>query len=199
MSTSNHDFTVRLPLATAVAGDYSCQPSELECQVIGLFDELKVSLLRYVAALGLSVSDGEEIVQEVFLALFRHLQLGRSRRNLRAWCFRVAHNLALKQRSANLKFQCKHEPAEEALERHLDPTPNPEEQVMVSQRRERLRAVLLALPEQDRCCLYLRAEGLRYREIAGILGMSLGSISISLARSLARFGRAEEGRSYAGQ
>jgi RNA polymerase sigma-70 factor (ECF subfamily) len=198
MSTSSHDFIIRLPLAVSVAGDCTCQPSELECQVIGLFDGSRASLLRYVVTLGLSVSDGEEIVQEVFLALFRHLQLGRSRSNLRAWCFRVAHNLTLKQRSANHKLQYKHEPVEEALERHLDPTSNPEEQMMASQRQERLRAVLAVLPEQDRCCLYLRAEGLRYREIAGILGMSLGSISISLARSLARFGRADEGRSYAG-
>jgi RNA polymerase sigma-70 factor (ECF subfamily) len=37
----------------------------------------------------------------------------------------------------------------------------------------------------------LRAEGLRYREIAQVLDMSLGAVSISLARSLARFERAD--------
>jgi DNA-directed RNA polymerase specialized sigma24 family protein len=42
------------------------------------------------------------------------------------------------------------------------------------------------LPEQDRRCLFLRPEGLHYREIASILDVSLGGISISLARSLAR-------------
>jgi RNA polymerase sigma-70 factor (ECF subfamily) len=47
------------------------------------------------------------------------------------------------------------------------------------------------LPEQDRCCLGLRAEGLRYREIAKVLGMSLGAVSVSLQRSLARLGRAD--------
>jgi DNA-directed RNA polymerase specialized sigma24 family protein len=35
-------------------------------------------------------------------------------------------------------------------------------------------------------------EGLRYREIAGILDMSLGAVSLSLARSLARIARAAE-------
>jgi RNA polymerase sigma-70 factor (ECF subfamily) len=58
---------------------------------------------------------------------------------------------------------------------------------------EQLQAVLRALPEQDRCCLHLRAEGLRYREIASVLGISLGSVSIALARSLARMGRADRG------
>ena len=51
--------------------------------------------------------------------------------------------------------------------------------------------MLEALPEQDQRCLILRAEGLKYREIAEILGISLGSVSMSLARSLARMTRAE--------
>ena len=53
-------------------------------------------------------------------------------------------------------------------------------------------AILQALPEQNRWCLYLRAEGLRYREIAEVLDMSLGSVSLCLERSLARVARAAE-------
>jgi RNA polymerase sigma-70 factor (ECF subfamily) len=56
----------------------------------------------------------------------------------------------------------------------------------------RLAAVLRALPERDRRCLTLRAEGLRYREIAGTLAISLGAVSLSLTRSLARIARAAE-------
>jgi RNA polymerase sigma-70 factor (ECF subfamily) len=55
-----------------------------------------------------------------------------------------------------------------------------------------LSAILRALPEQDRRCLYLRAEGLRYREVGEVLGMSLGSVAASLERSLARFQRADK-------
>jgi RNA polymerase sigma-70 factor (ECF subfamily) len=69
---------------------------------------------------------------------------------------------------------------------------NPEEQVLSKQRQGRLLAVVSALPEQDRLCFSLRAEGLRYREIAEILGISLGSVSVSLTRSLARLMRADE-------
>ena len=49
------------------------------------------------------------------------------------------------------------------------------------------------LPERDRRCLQLRAEGLKYREIARILGISLGAVSISLSRSLARMTSAAGG------
>ena len=62
----------------------------------------------------------------------------------------------------------------------------------IRQTRSRLLMVVEALPEQDRRCLFLRAEGLRYREIAETLGMSLGGVSLSLARSLARLARCAE-------
>jgi RNA polymerase sigma-70 factor (ECF subfamily) len=58
-------------------------------------------------------------------------------------------------------------------------------------RRERLLAVVEALPEVDRRCIYLRAEGLRYREIVEVLGISLGAVALSLERSLARLRRAD--------
>lgn len=165
---------------------------EVEEAVLSLFGQFHNRIFRYVLSLGLSTCDGEEIVQEVFLSLFRHLQLGRSRKNLRGWVFRVAHNLALKQRSACQRLHDSVKCDAGLLDRHLDPGLNPEEQMASIQRQERLLAVLRALPEQDQRCLRLRAEGLRYREIAEILGISLGAVSISLARSLTRLVRADE-------
>jgi RNA polymerase sigma-70 factor, ECF subfamily len=193
MSTSIPDSTVALSAATTTVLDRSVWALELECEVVGLFDELRNRLLRYVLSMGLSVHDGEEIIQEVFLSLFRHLQLGRSRRNLRGWLFRVAHNLALKRRYTNQKRPDCGELDESTLERQLDSGPNPEERLAGSQRQERLLAVVRALPEQDQHCLHLRAEGLRYREIAEVLDVSLGAVSISLTRALERLQRADKG------
>jgi RNA polymerase sigma-70 factor (ECF subfamily) len=169
----------------------SSVPSPLEDQVISLYDELRDRLLRYAISFGLSSHDGEEIVQEAFLALFQHLQHDRSRRNLRGWLFRVAHNMALKKLSGIERRRDTVGGGAVDAEIHLDSAPNPEEQLAFSQRQKRLLAVLQALPAQDQRCISLRAEGLTHREIAGVLGMSLGSISASLARSLARLGRAD--------
>jgi RNA polymerase sigma-70 factor, ECF subfamily len=168
-------------------------PSEIECEVIRLFDQFRNPLLRYALSFGLSVYDGEEVIQEVFLALFRHLQLGKSRRNLRGWIFRVAHNLALKRWAANKRLHEIIDPDETIVDRQLAATPNPEEQMTSGQTLERLRASLRALPEQDRWCLSLRAEGLRYREIATVVGISLGGVSIALTRAVARLRRTEPG------
>jgi len=163
----------------------------LEAEVISLFDELRPRLLRYTLSCGLTAGDGEEIVQEAFIALVRHLQLGKPRNNLRGWLFRVAHNLGLKRLSENGRRREVAAGIEEA-ERHIDQNPNPEEHVAFSQRRALLLAALQALPDQDQRCVRLRAEGLRYREIAQVLGISLGSVSASLTRSLSRLGRVSE-------
>ena len=168
--------------------------SLLDAELITIFDQFRDRLLRYLVSFGLSVSDGEEIVQEVFLALFRHLRNGKPRNNLRAWIFQVAHNLALRQRDNTRRNQQNlvsfgGVQAEEML---IDHTPNPEDRLAGKQRSVRVFAVLQALPEQDRRCLFLRAEGLTYREIAHVLGISLGAVPLSLARSLTRLNRADE-------
>ena len=185
------DPALALPLLPAAAVR-PVRAAGLEYEVIHLFDQLRDPLLRYALSFGLQAHDGDDIIQEVFLSLFRHLQLGRSRRNLRGWVFRVAHNLALKRRFANQKLQQREEPGAGFADIALDPTPSVEDQLVLNERRARLRAVLRALPEQDQQCLRLRAEGLKYREIAGVLEMSLGAVAISLTRSLARLERADE-------
>ena len=180
-----------LPVMAAAKGAAHASPLELE--VVSLFDQWREPILRYLLGFSLPPADGEEVVQETFLALFQHLRKGRPQANLRGWLFRVAHNLALKkiQRSRRdaHSFADWAASAEETL---VDPGPGPEDEFSQAQTRKRLQSVLRALPEQDRRCLHLRAEGLRYREIAEVLDMSLGAVAISLERSLARLTRASE-------
>src|SRR5271154_100030 len=118
---------LRFPALTSVAS--SAKPSKIECEVMDLFEEFRNPLLRYVLSFGISVHDAEEVTQEVFLSLFRHLQLGRSRKNLRGWIFRVAHNLALKLRHANQRSRDKTASDWKIAGELLDPSPNPEEQL----------------------------------------------------------------------
>jgi RNA polymerase sigma-70 factor (ECF subfamily) len=144
-------------------------------------------LLRYLSTFGLPAHDQEEVIQEVFLSLFLHLRAGKPRTNIRGWIFRVAHNLGLKHREKNHRsLKMLADTDDYHVESHLDAAPDPEQHLFAIQRSERLLATVNSLPEQDRHCLFLRAEGLRYREISHVLGMSLGGVALSLARSLAR-------------
>jgi len=178
-----------LPIASAARS--ADARAKLHEEIANVFDQVRDPLLRYLWTFGLEVPDGEEVLQDVFLSLFRHLERGKPVDNVRGWLFRVAHNLALRRRdrarrAAETQFDTGNE------DRTADPAPNPEDRMADRQTRQRVLAVVEALPEQDRRCLFLRAEGLRYREIAGILDMSLGAVSVSLSRSLARIARSAE-------
>ena len=166
--------------------------STVEQEVVELFDQFRDRLLRYLLSCSLTVHDSEDVIQDTFLALFRHLRNDKSRHHLRGWLFRVAHNLALKHHRALRDSMNVPGSPLVAINSAVCPAPNPEDQVLTGQRDERVMAVLQALPEQQRWCLYLRAEGLRYREIAEVLDISLGSVSLCLERSLAHIARAAE-------
>jgi RNA polymerase sigma-70 factor (ECF subfamily) len=185
----SEDQTFERLLAPPAAAEQPHAQSELEPVVIRLFDQFQARVLSYVLTCGLSLHDAEDIVQETFLALFRHLELGRPRTNLNGWLFRVAHNLALKRRTTNQVTE-RNLTDESALAQQPCPRLNAEEEFSFSQTQHRLRAVFQALPEQDKRCLHLRAEGLKYRQIANVLGISLGGVSMSLSRSFARITRA---------
>lgn len=147
-----------------------------------LFDDLRRPLCRYVQGLGLPHSDAEDIAQDTFVHLLHHLAAGKPRDNLSGWIFRVGHNLALKRRQRLQRHPvCAPEDAD-----RQDPAPDPEQSAAARKERLELLAVVRALPEADRRCLALRAEGLRYRDIAAELDVSLGWVSTSLGRSLAK-------------
>jgi RNA polymerase sigma-70 factor (ECF subfamily) len=188
------DFILRLPSSPAVDTCRNAPLSRVQDEVVSLFDELRDRLLRYLLCLDVPVHDGEEIVQESFLLLFQHLQCGKSRENLRGWLFRVTRNLAFKfhrENRTSLRRAVQFDEGLAGLQARGEV--NPEQYACGQQRQKYLWAVVKALPEQDRDCLFLRADGLRYREIGETLGMSLGSVAASLARSLGKLTRADGG------
>jgi RNA polymerase sigma-70 factor (ECF subfamily) len=171
--------------ATADAGAAS--------EVLRLFDVYQRPLLRYAASFGLTTTDAEDVVQETFLALFRHLLRDRPRHNLTGWLFQVTRNLALKQRRRRQRNSWVTR-FEIARHRHpADPAPTPEQCIADQEQQQQLMRVLGALPERDRQCVLLRAEGMTYREIASALQVSLGAVAKSITRALERFEHAQEG------
>ena len=165
--------------------------SALVEEVTALFDQFRAPLLRYLSGFRLGHADAEEVIQEVFLSLYQHLDRGKPRENLPGWIFRVAHNQALRQRMRSRQGGgATMTGGSENLA--ADPALDPENSLIRKQTQRRLLAVVDALPELDRRCIFLRAEGLRYREIARILDISLGAVALSLARSLAKVARCAE-------
>jgi RNA polymerase sigma-70 factor (ECF subfamily) len=76
------------------------------------------------------------------------------------------------------------------LDEVADPATDVESAIASRQRDTRVRAVMRALPERDRQCLSMRAEGVTYRDIAAALGMSLGGVAKAVARAALRVANA---------
>lgn len=188
MAPSIHDpaLEVAIGLDEATAPVAATEAAEA---VLRLFDVHRDGVHRYVRALGIPDRDAEDVVQDVFLALFHHVARGRPRTNLRGWIFRVGHNLALR----HLKREARRRRVgADLLSGWTVAAPSPEDRYASRQRRARLAAAVNALPARERRCLQLRAEGLRYREIARVLGLSLGTVANTMARALARLRRVDE-------
>jgi RNA polymerase sigma factor (sigma-70 family) len=63
---------------------------------------------------------------------------------------------------------------------------NPEEHAIQNEEVQRVQSALERLTQQQRAAVMLRAEDLRYREIASVLGVSTKRVSELIQRALVR-------------
>ncbi len=168
---------------------------DLESQVTEYFEGLREPLFRYLVGSFGNPAEAEEIVQEAFLRLYRSLHTGDKISNVRSWVFRVAHNLALDWQKAKLPFGTADSPAWDDLGRiNVASEPDPEQAFLELEQARHLLQAMQRLTAHERRCLHLRAEGLRHREIAVIIGVSSSTVSDSLQRAIRKLMR-EVGRS----
>ncbi len=151
------------------------------CEVTALYRELRQPLLRYLVCLGLTSDEAQDVVQEAFLCLHRHLASNGSRENIRAWVFRVAHNRARNhQGSYHRRFG---EPLDLETDARRDET-TPEGIVLEKEKFRRLGKAVILLSDSERECLLLRAGGLRYREISEALGIPTSTVGDTIERAI---------------
>jgi RNA polymerase sigma-70 factor (ECF subfamily) len=155
-------------------------------QVTRAFEDSRGDVYRYLLTFGLSPPQAQEGAQEVFLRLHVALEKGDVIQNTRAWIFRVAHNLGIDMRSMDQPL-----PIEPEIERGLRDTARGVELDLIERERmDQLSRAWKTLSAQQQRCLYLRAEGLRYREIAEAMGISISSVREFLSRAVSRLQRA---------
>ena len=160
---------------------------KVEEQIIECFDRLRMPIYRYLVGMHLVPQDADEVIQETFLKLYEQLSGGGQIENVRAWTFRVAHNLAIN----GLKGR-KHlapmtdEQWEAVVQTREDPRPGPEEQLLDKEKMAHIHQSLGKLSRLQCQCVHLRIEGFRYREIAEILCVSVPSVAESLRRAIVK-------------
>jgi RNA polymerase sigma-70 factor, ECF subfamily len=159
-------------------------PPSREDRVIDLYDQLRPALLTYLGGLGLAAHEAEDIIHDCFVRLFDHLAMKEDDRNLRGWLFRVAHNLAMDLFREGQRIQHSDADGADYLESTMDPSSSPEEHAIQNDEIRRVRSALSRLTQQQRAAILLRAEELRYREIASVLGISTKRVSELVQRAL---------------
>ena len=163
--------------------------SALQDRVSQLFEEARDDVYRYLLTLGLHPPRAQEAAQEVFLRLYATMKKGEEIENPRAWVFRVAHNYGLKVRER----QVSEAPFDLGLEASLAaPEANPEKALLERERMSRFHHAVEGLSEQQKRCLFLRMEGLRYPEIGATLGISASAVGEFLRRAMARLKKARD-------
>ena len=189
---SGDSFSLNLPLSR-LASD--------SCEATTLYQELRKPLLRYLAGLGLSADEAQDIVQESFLSLHKHMaERGSlradpktrpsktgldgapdSQQNIRSWLFRVVHNLARNHQQSY--SQRMGQPLDAAFEKASSEA-TPEQTALEREKFRRMDKAVRALAVQERECLMLRAEGLRYREIGEVLGIPTSTVADLVDRAI---------------
>ena len=146
-------------------------------------------------------TDASDIVQEVFLKVFRNIRSFRGNSSLKTWIYRIAVNEAYNHR----RWFSRHQRQEVALgaeegmpsysESLADPGRTPFDQAADHETRALVESALEKLNAKFRAAVILRdIEDLSYEEIATVLDVSLGTVKSRILRGREALRKILEGR-----
>ena len=134
-------------------------------------------------------SDASDVVQEVFLKIFRSVDSFREQSSLRTWIYRIAVNEAHNHRRWFSRHCCREVAVDEgndpgdSLKSAADPGRSPFEQALERENRTLIEQALDRINPVFRTAVILRdIENLSYEEIADILQVSLGTVKSRILR-----------------
>jgi RNA polymerase sigma-70 factor (ECF subfamily) len=164
----------------ALGREKSPAPMTLNEKVIGYFEQLRAPVFRYLLRKTHDPGRAEDLTQETFLRLCRHLREDRPLDNPKAWLFTVAANLAVdtNRNEQNIADLDEHT-WKEIEDSRSGVESDPETLLLQNERLDRLQIAVLNL----------RAEGLRYRKIAELMGISMSTVADAVRRATVKLAR----------
>jgi RNA polymerase sigma factor (sigma-70 family) len=169
-------------MAESVASDLPVDDSQraaIEELFRTILDANGPALARLAASYTRSTSDRDDLLQDIALAIWRALPRFRGECSVRTFVLRIAHNRSiahLSQRRAEVRFD------DERVETE-DPAPSADVQLTQAQRLEQLAQAVRQLPLVYRQVIALALEGLAYKEIADVLGITESNVGVRLNRA----------------
>ncbi len=176
-----------MPLHLGVFTGADQSGSRRRNRIVELYDSVRPSLFGYLCCIGLCSSEAEDVIQESFLRLVKHFSTAGEEQNLSGGLFRVAHKLAMDLfRSVDRSDTDSLTEVRPLILEQVDRAMNPEEKAVREEQLQQLQVAMSWLTTQQRYAVLLRAEGLRYREIAAVLGISPQGVANLIQRALTR-------------
>lgn len=177
-------FDVAIP--SSLEGEVNVTSTESE-RVAVLYETHREKIYFFLVGQGLGPAKAQELTQDVFVKLFAALKKGSEIELEQAWLYGVAAKLAVdywrrEGRSMWVELDSIPAMAENLHSKEL----TPEVAALRSQRSKRVASMLARLPKEQRLGIHLRMQGLRYREIAKILGVSVPTVSGLLSTAVER-------------
>ncbi len=150
-----------------------------------LLDRHQARVLRTLAFLGVAAQDREDVAQEIFVRVFRHLRGFKAGQEFGGWLYRVTVNAAHDHRSRRGRRLSGEAPWDG--EEREDPRPGPAEAAGREELRRRLERALAELSDRERAVFVLHEiEGLQAREVARALGITTITVRRHLSRARRR-------------
>ena len=142
------------------------------------------SLFNFVFKMLRDYSAAEELVQEVFLKVYQALPRFKvlSDAKLSTWIFKIAYNLSLNEIKRRRRlYEFKRKSLEHEYERTMQKSL---ESIKTEELGDEFLFALKKLPEKQQAAILLRVtEDLSYREISGVLNVSVSSIEALIFRA----------------
>jgi RNA polymerase sigma-70 factor (ECF subfamily) len=125
-------------------------------------------------------AEGDDLLQEIALALWTALPRFRGESSERTWVYRVAHNTGISYIAGHRRRTAR----EWAVVPSREPASgsNPEVEAIDREQQRRLWNAIRDLELQDRQVVVLYLEGMTAAEIEAVTGLSSGSIATRLTR-----------------
>ncbi len=148
-----------------------------------LVDKYQKRLLRVAYGITLDHEDSLEVVQDVFVSVFKNIHTFRQEASLSTWLRKITINQCLNwKRKWKRRFKWNHDPIESETDISLfnenKKINNPEKQFSEKQFERNLMKAIKKLPEKIRLVFVLNTiEGLSYEEIAKTLDLKKGTVS----------------------
>ena len=168
-----------------------------------LINEYQLPVFNLVYRLLEDPTEASDVVQEVFLKIFRHIGSFRGRSSLKTWIYRIAVNEAhnhrrwfSRHRKHEIGFEKNEgEPGRSLRESLRAPGGSPFEIALREETVALIGEALSKLKPVFREAVVLRdIEGFTYEEIASVLGVSLGTVKSRIVRGREALRKQLEGR-----